>query len=98
MRTQKTVVSGDTTTTYNYTWNGSNLTHQSWDSKYIHFYYDNSGSILGFTYYNGASTADYSYVKNIQGDVIGISDSEGNTVATYTYDACGNKKSSASSK
>ncbi|MEE1003265.1 MAG: RHS repeat-associated core domain-containing protein [Acutalibacteraceae bacterium] len=90
LRTQKTVVDEDTKTTYNYIWNGSNLTHQSWDSKYIHFYYDNSNTILGFTYYNGSSLENYTYIKNMQGDVVGIVDAEGETVATYTYDAWGN--------
>ena len=32
----------------------------------------------------------YYYITNIQGDVIGITDSTGNPVVTYTYDAWGN--------
>ena len=97
LRTEKNVNNNGSTTTYKYTWDGSNLTHQSWGSKYIHFYYDNSGSILGFTYYNGSTSADYTYVKNMQGDVVGIVDSTGNTIATYAYDAWGNITSSTGS-
>ena len=86
LRTEKNVNG----TVYKYNWNESNLTHQSWDNKYIHFYYDNEQDIVGFTYYNGTSATEYTYVKNIQGDVVGVIDSTGNTVATYTYDAWGN--------
>ena len=77
-----------------YEWAGGVITHQSWGNKYIHFYYDNKQDIVGFTYYNGTSAVDYTYVKNIQGDVVGIIDTNGNTVATYTYDAWGNITSS----
>ena len=35
---------------------------------------------------------EYYYVKNLQNDVIGITDAEGNVVARYYYDAWGNYK------
>ncbi|MBQ7128786.1 MAG: hypothetical protein IJO19_02220, partial [Clostridia bacterium] len=86
LRTEKNVNG----TVYKYSWNESNLTHQSWGNKYIHFYYDNEQGIVGFEYFDGTISNQYSYIKNIQGDVIAIIDSTGNTVATYTYDAWGN--------
>ena len=55
------------------------------------YHYDING-ISGFRYRNnvtGASKRVY-YRKNIQGDIIGIIDGEGETLVTYVYDAWGN--------
>ena len=41
-------------------------------------------------YENGAQRGTYVFVKNIQGDIIGIYDDEGTCLVTYTYDAWGN--------
>ena len=41
-------------------------------------------------YENGEQRGTYVFVKNIQGDVIGIYDEEGTCLVTYTYDAWGN--------
>ena len=49
------------------------------------FYYDESGNLLGFQYNN----ADYYYIKNVQGDIIGIIDANGNEVVSYEYDTWG---------
>ena len=59
------------------TTNGTTETHN--------FFYDNTGKpyamqVDGTTYY---------YITNLQGDVMGLVDSSGNTVATYTYDPYG---------
>jgi RHS repeat-associated protein len=43
-------------------------------------------------YNNGAQIREYSFVKNLRGDVIGIYDSDGNVAAKYAYDAWGNHK------
>ncbi len=51
----------------------------------LEYYYDESG-ISSFRY-NGTL---YYYVKNLQGDVIGIMDGSGAVVVEYTYDAWGN--------
>ena len=82
MRTQRT----DGTDTYTYVYNGSQLTQMTKGSNTLHFSYDAKGTPLGVTL-NGAP---YYYVTNLQGDVIGILDSNYNLVATYTYDAWGN--------
>lgn len=44
---------------------------------------DGNGDTVGFSY-NGTQ---YFYIKNAQGDIIGITDTSGNIVAKYTYDS-----------
>ncbi len=51
------------------------------------FIYDSNGEPQGFLY-NG--NVLYLYLKNLQGDIVGITNSSGTIVATYTYDAWGN--------
>ena len=50
----------------------------------IYYLYDLTG-VVGLTY-NGST---YYYVKNLQGDIIGILDSNYNQVVTYKYDSWG---------
>ena len=83
MRTKRT--SGSTSTTYNYTYNGSLLTHMTYGSNSLHFYYDASGRPLSVVY-NGDT---YYYILSLQGDVVAILDSSGVSVVEYTYDAWG---------
>ena len=83
------ILESETTVSYSYiyadgqllqekvTTNGTTETHN--------FFYDNTGKpyamqVNGTTYY---------YVTNLQGDVMGLVDTNGNTVATYTYDPYG---------
>ena len=58
------------------------MTHGSND---LHFFYDaqNRPAIVA---YNGAK---YAYIYNLQGDVLGLIDSNGTEVVKYTYDAWG---------
>ena len=51
----------------------------------LHFYYDAQGRVT-LVDFNGTL---YSYVHNLQGDIIGILDSSGNLVVEYRYDAWG---------
>ena len=51
----------------------------------LEYYYDESG--IASLRYNGTI---YYYIKNLQGDVIGILDNSGEAVVEYTYDAWGN--------
>lgn len=53
--------------------------------NYIHYYYDDNDDIYAFSY-NGTK---YYYQFNLQGDVTGIYDSEGQLVVEYKYDAWG---------
>ena len=58
----------------------------------MYFIYDNSGLPIGFEVSNSTTylSGVYTYQKNLQGDVIGVVDSNGNQVASYSYDAWGN--------
>ena len=71
-------------TTWKYVYNGSNLVYMTDGTNYLHFSYDATG-VTGFLY-NGDT---YYYLKNAQGDVIGIANSTGTVVTEYSYDAWG---------
>ena len=81
MRVRKTV-NGTAT---NYTYNGSRLVHLTTGSNKLHFYYDAQGK-PALVNYNGTQ---YSYLYNLQGDVIGLVDSAGALVVEYKYNAWG---------
>ncbi|MGN1452076.1 MAG: RHS repeat-associated core domain-containing protein [Eubacteriales bacterium] len=81
MRTGKTV--GSTTTKYYYV--GARLTDVTDGTNTLHIGYDGFGA-ESLTY-NGTR---YYYVKNAQGDVIGLVNGSGAVVAEYAYDAWGN--------
>ena len=51
----------------------------------LEYYYDSNGNILSMLY-NGT---EYYYLKNIQGDIIGILDGSGASVVEYSYDSWG---------
>ena len=55
----------------------------------IVFFYDES-SMVGFEYITADGTNIYYYLRNLQGDVIGIYDTSGNLVVKYNYDSWGN--------
>ena len=81
IRTKKTVNGIDT----EYFYVGDTLVSQKTGNEIINFAYTAGGAPYGFTY-NGTS---YFYLTNIQGDIIGIYDSNGNVVVEYTYDSWG---------
>ncbi|MGN1270222.1 MAG: RHS repeat-associated core domain-containing protein [Clostridia bacterium] len=87
IRTEKTI---GTTTTY-YLLEGSNIIFQRTIDNILYFDYDESGQVIGVTYYNKSTNQHnaYIYKKNIQGDIIGILDENLNEVARYTYDSWG---------
>ncbi|MBQ4284169.1 MAG: RHS repeat-associated core domain-containing protein [Lachnospira sp.] len=80
-RTSKTV-NGVTTTYYV---DGGTITALKKGTDELMFFYDEKGLVVGF-YYNGVP---YVYVKNLQGDVIGIIDKSCKWVVSYSYDAWG---------
>ena len=85
MRTKKTV--GDET--YGYVWQDGKLISESYeyDPENTQYYiYDENGSPVAWSYLDEY----YYYIKNQQGDILGFTDSEGNVVVTYEYDAWGN--------
>lgn len=81
-RIQKTV-NGVTT---EYCLNGANiLAQKSSDGTRLDFLYDENGKVIALEYNN----ALYYYRKNMQGDILGIIDSTGSEVVTYSYDSWG---------
>ena len=51
----------------------------------MYFQYDQNGTPFGFIY----GGEQYFYITNLSGDVVGIADSNGNKIASYTYDEWG---------
>lgn len=91
LRTKKTRMYYDNATgnigyrATNYTLHGKNIVHMSDGSNNLHFFYDaqNKPAVVIF---NGTA---YAYLYNLQGDVIGLVDSNGTKMVSYTYDAWG---------
>ena len=79
---------------YNYTWAYGKLINQVYTSyeaeepqqTVIKFIYDSFDCVQGFIVDN---TASYLYLKNLQGDIVGVVDSNGNVVADYQYGSWG---------
>ena len=76
LRVQKTAT---TTGVTKYTLHGKNVVHMTQGSNELHFFYDaqNKPAVVVF---NGTP---YSYVKNLQGDIVAILDSDKNIVVSY---------------
>ena len=68
-----------------YYYNGDQLLSQVNGNIQMDFLYDDAESLIGFLY-NGTA---YYYVRNLQNDIIGILDSDGNQVVSYVYDSWG---------
>ena len=85
LRNSKTV-NGTTTKYY---WLNGMLQGQKTGNEYILFLYDESGSVYGFILKNDTEESYYYYEFNLQGDIIGIIDNNGNKVVEYTYDEWG---------
>ena len=71
--------------TATYTVCGTQILSESSGSNTTYYLYDESGSPVGLTY----KGTTYYYRKNLQGDIINITDSTGAKVVTYTYNAWG---------
>ena len=86
LRTQKKVTKADgTVETTNYVRHGDLLTYLTQESDEMHFFYDEQER-PAIVDYNGTL---YSYVLNIQGDIVGIIDASGSPVVEYKYNAWG---------
>ena len=87
IRTSKT--SNGVTTTYYL--DGTRLLEQTDGTNTLHFNYDRDGEVVGFTHYYLSTGYDdpimveYIYVKNAQGDIVGITDPSGKMKVSYTY-------------
>ena len=82
IRTSKTV---DCYELHEYVLEGSKILKETWNGNTLVPLYDNTDSVCGIIY-NGIS---YFFLKNLQGDIIAITNSDGDTVAKYSYDAWG---------
>ena len=82
LRGEKTV--GNKTTRFN--WANGLLMSQTDGTNTIAWNHSSAGYALGFSL-NGVP---YFYIRNMQGDVVGIYDIAGKVVAEYKYDAWGN--------
>ena len=82
LRTEKTV--NGKTTIYSYT--GSRLTLlMTEDEGNLYIRYDGNGEVIGLR----RGGQEYTYVKNLQGDILGIANPAGEVVVLYNYDAYG---------
>ena len=86
LRSSKTV----NNVTTEYYWLEGILHGQRTGNEYIIFLYDENGIAYGMLVNNNGTEQYYYYLFNAQGDVVGIMNSEGQTVAEYSYDAWGN--------
>ncbi len=85
IRISKTV--GGTTTKYSLV--GTQVAKATTGSDYVLYYYDENGSPVMFRSCTGGTSLDYYYVKDLQGDVVAITNAAGSKVVEYTYDAWG---------
>lgn len=81
IRTEK-VVNGVKTEYY---LTGQNILYEKTHDNIIYYLYDNTG-IIGLRYNNVV----YYFVKNLQGDIIGILDQNNTLIVKYEYDSFGN--------
>ena len=81
IRTSKTVGG----VTHTYTLDGTKILRETWGGNALVPLYDNEDGVCGILYNN----IPYYFIKNLQGDVIGIVDKDAQTVARYSYDAWG---------
>ena len=86
LRTQKKVTRADgTVETTDYTLHGKRIEHLRRGNDEMHIFYD-AHSRPAMVEFNNTL---YSYIHNLQGDIVGIVDSSGNLVVEYKYDAWG---------
>ena len=76
-----------------YTLHGKLVTHMTVGSDKLHFFYDAQSRPTKVNF-NGVT---YTYLHNLQGDVVGILDNGGNLVVKYKYDAWGKPLSTTGS-
>jgi len=85
LRTQKIVTENGATTATEYTYHSNMLTHMKKGSDELHFFYDAQTRPTKAEY----NEEKYHYLHNLQGDIVGIIDSNGNSVVEYKYDVWG---------
>ena len=81
IRTSKTVDG----VKHTYTLDGTKILREAWDDNVLIPLYDNEDSVCGIVY----NDKPYFFLKNLQSDVIAITNEDGQTVVEYDYDAWG---------
>ena len=71
--------------TTQYYLNGSMIVAEVTGDVQTDYYYDEGGNVFGFKRGN----SEYYYIRNGQGDIIGILDSSGTQIVSYVYDSWG---------
>lgn len=100
LRTRKVVAVNGIRTTTEYAWGDNGLAgtiiRDGTATTTVVPHYDSEGEAIGFTVKrvptrlsSPSTTNTYTYVKNLQGDVLRILDKTGNVVVNYTYDPWG---------
>jgi len=79
--------------THTYYYSGNKLLRETYGSTVLDFFYDANGTPIAMKQ-NGAV---YYYITNLQGDVVRLVNSAGNTAAWYKYDPYGNATTASGS-
>ena len=92
LRIKKTVCKNGLETETDYIWSDGKLIAERNELSSTIILYDSDNSPVGFIRQGitGTNTVQYSYLKNLQGDITHILDENGETVVSYTYDPWGN--------
>ena len=81
LRTEKTV-NGKTTKYY---YEGSKLLGEQKEGVNLYYFYDSDGQMMGLRY----NDVNYYPIRNLQGDVVALTDYNGSKVVEYVYDSWG---------
>ncbi len=73
---------------------GAKILREVWLDNILETVFDNEDSVCGIVY----NSTPYYFMKNLQGDIIAITDKDGEVVARYSYDAWGKCEVEPSSK
>ena len=85
LRTQKKVTDHGQTVTTDYIYHGKKLVGLTCGNDTLHFFYDAQGRPVQVNY----NDTLYTYIRSLQGDVVGFLDGSRNLVVEYKYDAWG---------
>ena len=92
LRIQKNVTIGNTTKTTKFIWGNNGLAGTIAGARKVTLLYNGDGEAAGFVLNDSNVTSlsgIYTYIKNLQGDVIRVIDESGTTVLSYAYDPWG---------